>query len=118
MADRVDMASGAQLSVTDLRGSSRHPVEIKVIAEHRRLGDIRLTIGNISAHGFMTVSPLPLERGERVTIRLPQIGRIEAHLIWKSGERGGFQFERIIRLSEFNGMIDMVQSNPRLRRER
>ena len=111
------MASGAQLSVTDLRGSSRHPVEIKVIAEHRRLGDMPLTIANISAHGFLIETAVPLERGERVTIRLPQVGRIESHLIWKSGERSGFQFERIIRLHEFNAMLDIVRPRSRTRRE-
>jgi hypothetical protein len=112
------MASGAQLSVTDLRRSTRHPVDQPVLAEHRRLGDIPLHVVNISAHGFMTDSVSQLTRGERVTIRLPVIGRIESHLIWSTGDRAGFQFERIIRLDEFNAMIAAIQPNPRLRKER
>ena len=76
------MGAGAQLSVTDLRQATRHPVDHRVIAEHRRLGDVHLHVINISAHGFMADGAPGLDRGERVIVRLPVIGRIEAHLIW------------------------------------
>jgi len=59
-----------------------------------------------------------LSRGDRVIIRLPVVGRIEAYVIWLSGERAGFQFERIIRLDDFMSIIDELQPNPRLRRPR
>lgn len=112
------MSAGAQLTVTDLRRAARHPVDHKVIGEHRRLGDVHLHIVNISAHGFMVEGVLELERGERVVIRLPELGRIEAHLIWNTEGRAGFQFERIIRLDDFMRLIDAIQPNPRLRRSR
>jgi len=110
------MAQGAQLSVTELRRSARHPVHIRLVAEHRRLGEFPIEIANISAHGFMADNPIDLGRGERITIRLPFAGRIEAHLIWNTGDRAGFQFERIIRLDDFSAMMDAIQPNPRLRR--
>ena len=56
-----------------------------------------------------------LARGERVIIRLPEVGRIEAYVIWVRDERAGFQFERIIRLDDFMRVIDVLQPNPRLR---
>ncbi len=112
------MASGAQLSVTELRRSARHPVHFRVAAEHRRLGEIMVDVANISAHGFMVSNVLDLGRGERITIRLPVAGRIEAHLIWNTGDRAGFQFERIIRLDDFTAMMTALQPNPRLRSER
>ncbi|GGZ95680.1 PilZ domain-containing protein [Novosphingobium arvoryzae] len=112
------MGAGAQLTVTDMRRATRHPVDHKVIGEHRRLGDVHIHIVNISAHGFMANGPLDLSRGERVVIRLPEVGRIEAHLIWTTDDRSGFQFERIIRLDDFMRMIDTLQPNPRLRRKR
>lgn len=113
------MGLGAQLSVTDLRRSTRHPVDFRLIAEHRQRGDLHLHIVNVSAHGFMVQGvEHGLGRGERVNIRLPHIGRIEAHLIWVSGDRAGFQFERIIRMNEFMALIDEVQPNPRLRNRR
>ena len=112
------MGAGAQLSVTDLRRAARHPVDYRVIGEHRRLGDVQLHVTNLSAHGFMVDGELELGRGERVVIRLPQVGRIEAHVIWVTDMRAGFQFERIIRLEDFTAMIDLLQPNPRLRNRR
>jgi hypothetical protein len=112
------MGAGAQLSVTDMRRAMRHPVDFPVIGEHRALGDVHLHIANISGHGFMSVGHHGLNRGERIVIRLPVVGRIEAHLIWLTDERSGFQFERIIRLDDFGQVIDAMQPNPRLRRAR
>ncbi len=106
------------MSVTDLRRASRHPVDVPVIAEHHDRGDIKLHISNISAHGFMVDDGMNLGRGDRVIVRLPVIGRIEAYVIWTKDARAGFQFERIIRLDDFMQMIDTLQPNPRLRRSR
>ena len=109
------MASAAQLSIPDLREPSRHPVNQRFLAEHRRRGDIELHVANLSAHGFMTASDTGLSRGERVVIRLPHVGRIEAHMIWAVGKRAGFQFERILRSDDFSLLIAAVQPNQRLR---
>ena len=89
-----------------------------MIGEHRRLGDVHMQIVNLSAHGFMVQGDCGIARGERVVIRLPVVGRIEAHMIWHAEERAGFQFERIIRLDDFMRLIDKIQPNPRLRRPR
>ncbi|MEM6908797.1 MAG: PilZ domain-containing protein [Pseudomonadota bacterium] len=112
------MSAGANLSVTDLRRSTRHPVDFPVIVEHHAKGDLNLHVCNISAHGFMVDDADQLERGDRVIIRLPVVGRIEAYVIWTRDERAGFQFERIIRLDDFMAIIDTLQPNPRLRRKR
>lgn len=109
---------GAQLSVTDLRRAARHPVDYRVIGEHRVHGDVMLHVVNISANGFMVDGALTLNRGERVTIRLPEVGRIEAFVIWNNGDRAGFQFERILRLDDFMRTIDALQPNPKLRASR
>lgn len=112
------MSAGAQLSVTDMRRAARHPVDYPVIAEHYDHGDMTVHIANISAHGFMIDNAEKLTRGDRLIVRLPVVGRIEAYCIWVRDERAGFQFERIIRIDDFMGMIDELQPNPRLRRRR
>ncbi len=112
------MPIGAQLSVTDLRRVARHPVDHPVLAEHFKQGDIKLHVVNVSAHGFMIDDGNDLLRGDRVILRLPVVGRIEAYVIWTRDNRAGFQFERIIRLDDFMAMIDTLQPNPRLRRQR
>lgn len=112
------MVTGAQLSVPEMRRATRHPVDYPVNAEHRTRGDMVLHIANISAQGFMVDNSPLLERGDRVIISLPGIGRIEAYVIWIADERAGFQFERILRLDDFMALIDRLQPNPRLRRRR
>jgi hypothetical protein len=112
------MSAGAQLSVTDKRRAARHPVDHKLIAEHRQLGDVHLHIVNLSAQGFMCKGELDLARGERLVMRLPVVGRIEAHMIWSHEGRSGFQFERIIRIDDFLKLVDATQPNPRLRPRR
>lgn len=110
------MAGGAQLSVTDLRRASRHPVDYSVIAEHLLHGDLKLHISNVSAHGFMVDQAVEVSRGDRLIVRLPTVGRIEAYCIWQTEDRAGFQFERIIRFDDFQSMISEMQPNPALRR--
>ena len=112
------MSAGANLSVTDMRRAARHPVDFPVIVEHFVHGDLNLHVCNISAHGFMVDDAHKLSRGDRVIIRLPVVGRIEAYVIWNRDERAGFQFQRIIRLVAFVSIIDTLQPNPRLRRKR
>jgi len=110
------MGGGAKLSVTDLRRASRHPVDCAVPAEHRRLGtNIPMHISNISSNGFMVDNADALERGDRVLVRLPVIGRIEGHCIWTLDTRAGFQFERIIPADEFTTLVRRLQPNPALR---
>lgn len=112
------MPVGAQLTVTDQRRAARHPVDFPVIAEHFVHGDLKLHISNMSAHGFMIDDAHDVSRGDRIIIRLPIVGRIEAYCIWVRENRAGFQFERIIRLDDFMAVIDELQPNPRLRQPR
>ena len=100
---------GAQLDVTDLRQQSRYSVSYTAKAEHRAFGEMRLDIANISRSGFMVESRSGIERGDRLEVRLPIVGRIESFCIWKMGQRAGFQFERLIRPDEFDVMIGPMQ---------
>ncbi len=112
------MSAGANLSVTDMRRAARHPVDFSVLADHFTLGELTLHVCNLSANGFMIDNAPALNRGDRVMIRLPVVGRIEAYVIWTIDSRAGFQFERIIRLDALLEMLDRLQPNPRLRRKR
>jgi hypothetical protein len=92
----------------DLRRAARHRADFAVIVESKLHGDQPAHIVNISAHGFMTDDNVLFERGDRVELRLPNVGRIEAHLIWTVENRAGFQFERVVRIPEFLQMLEKV----------
>ena len=110
------MHGGAQLSVTDMRSSARCPVDYNTIGDHLSLGEMELHICNISNQGFMLDRCDSLERGHRIIVRLPVIGRIEGCCIWTHEKRAGFQFERIIRPDVYAEMIAELQPRARMRR--
>lgn len=97
----------------DLRRAARHRADHKVIAESKKHGDRTIHIVNISAHGFMIDDNPVYERGDRVELRLPAIGRLEALVIWTVEKRAGFQFERVVRLPDFLTLLDQI--GPKLR---
>jgi PilZ domain len=102
------MATAATEPMYDMRRAARHRADFGALAESRRHGDVRVHIANVSAHGFMIDDNLVFEHGDRIELRLPVIGRIEAHLIWTVDGRAGFQFERVVRLPDFIALIDKV----------
>lgn len=107
------MALAAQNNDMDLRRAARHRADHKVIAESKVHGDQTIHIVNMSAHGFMIDNNPGFERGERVELRLPVIGRIEALVIWTVENRAGFQFERVVRLPDFLAVLEHI--GPKLR---
>ncbi len=92
----------------DLRRAARHRADYPIIVESKLHGDQKLHITNISAHGFMVDDNTKFQRGDRFEMRLPAVGRIEAHLIWSVEKRAGFQFERVIRLPDFMAMLEIL----------
>lgn len=107
------MVQSAQTDDMDLRRAARHRADHMVIVESKQHGDQKVHITNISAHGFMVDDNTLFERGDRIELRLPAVGRIEAHLIWSVEKRAGFQFERVVRLPDFIALLEKV--SPRLR---
>ena len=73
----------------------------RLLRESRQHGEKTIHIVNVSAHGFMTDGNPGYQRGERVKLRLPVIGRIEALVTWTVKQRVGLKFERVLRLPDF-----------------
>ena len=105
------MAKASQNSDAELRSKARHRANHKVIAESRQHGEKTIHIVNVSAHGFMIDGNPGYQRGERVELRLPVIGRIEALVTWTVEQRVGLQFERVLRLPDFLALLDII--NPK-----
>lgn len=99
------MCADAQISAVRPHRDMRHQVRHPVVGRHHRIGDIPLVIANVSAKGFMANCAPGLGRGDRVSIRLPVIGGIEAHVAWTSPDRSGFQFERMIRADDLSELV-------------
>ena len=102
------MAKASPNSDAELRSKARHRANHKVIAESRQHGEKTIHIVNVSAHGFMIDGNPGYQRGERVELRLPVIGRIEALVTWTVEHRVGLQFERVLRLPDFLALLDVI----------
>ncbi len=107
------MAQPQPTNDVDLRRAARHRASYDAILESKAHGDCKAHIANISAHGFMIEGNIIFERGDRVELRLPAVGRIEAYMIWSVESRAGFQFERVLRLPDFMALLEKV--SPKLR---
>ncbi|GAB5489403.1 MAG: hypothetical protein Pars2KO_29730 [Parasphingorhabdus sp.] len=102
------MPSAASQPNPDPRRASRFPVDFSTICDSRKDGEFSVRMTNVSAHGCQLVHDVELKKGDRVVVRLPVAGRIEAFLIWSHNGRSGFEFERVIRPDEFMEMIDTI----------
>ena len=104
------MQTNASQSDLENRRGARHRTKFPTLLEHLRHGDVPAVVTNISAHGFMVEDCPSLQRGDRVNIRFPVVGQLEAYVIWVMDDRAGLQLERIIPLPEFMKLLDILQN--------
>tara|TARA_R110000850_G_scaffold88907_3_gene190685 strand:+ start:3007 stop:3324 length:318 start_codon:yes stop_codon:yes gene_type:complete len=104
------MTTASPETSPDLRRATRFPVDYQTICELHPDREIRVHIANISANGMMLVDPIDMAKGDRLTVRLPVAGRIEAFLVWSHQGRHGFKFERVIREPDFMAMLDQMNN--------
>ncbi len=107
----------SKIQEEDLRLASRHPTEFIANFVHRRLGEGKLKVANLSAQGCMIENCPEIGRGERLEVAFPIVGRMDCHVVWQRDERAGLQFERIIRLDDFMALLKVIgkQHTRRLR---
>ena len=102
------MAKVSPNSDAELRSKARLRANHKVIAENRQHVERTIHIVNVSANCFMIDGNPGYQRGERVELRLPVIGMIEALVTWTVEQRVGLQFERALSLPDFLALLDMI----------
>ena len=105
------MTSAHNHTSPDLRRATRFPVDFETVCEFHPDQEKLIRITNISAHGLMVSETLDMEKGDRVIVRLPVAGRIEAFLVWSHQGRCGFEFERVIREPDFVAMLERIKNS-------
>lgn len=95
----------------EMRQAARFDVDFDTIFENSSDGEFVAKIGNVSASGFLLAGATALNKGDRVIVRMPVVGRIEAYLVWKQDTRAGFKFERLVRLPDFMAMVAAIEQN-------
>jgi hypothetical protein len=106
------MGLRTRLTVIEMRREQRYRVTYTAKGEFRTAANFELRIISISAFSFRIEGYTSLACGERILVRLPVIGSIEAYLAWKHEGRAGFQFERLIRADAFDKLVSLLKQNP------
>jgi hypothetical protein len=76
----------------DRRGSARRALQLDVESQGAGRGKASVTIHDLSLTGVLIETSTPLTVGEAFEIDLPQTGKVEASVVWSSGEFYGCQF--------------------------
>ncbi len=100
----------AQHNHADLRQATRHRADFKTIMERPGGGEQFAHICNVSANGFMIDDASGIDRGDRVSVRFPVVGRIESYCVWAVDSRAGFQLERLVRMPDFMAMLEILNA--------
>jgi transcriptional regulator with XRE-family HTH domain len=76
----------------DHRGAPRRALRLEASGILPDGREANVTIHNISAAGLLIETTLELARGETLTLDLPQAGRVEAAVVWRSEALHGCAF--------------------------
>lgn len=77
--------------IGERRGSARRALRLAV--DGRAHGACRVTIHDLSLTGVLIETSTPLAAGETFEVDLPEAGKVEASVVWSSGEFYGCQFK-------------------------
>lgn len=101
------MSLDAQRIAPDFRMDTRFRVNFRVTGQHRHLDTIFMHVVDISSTGLMVDERAGVERGDSITIRLPNVKVVEALCIWTWHQIAGLQFDEPLNSCElavaFNG---------------
>lgn len=82
------------MSAVDTRNVSRDSLFLFAeLAFDGRVGLVRAKVRNLSAGGMMAESGVAAGRGERITVRLRNIGEVKGTVAWVHGNRFGIAFD-------------------------
>lgn len=73
--------------------------------------DLKLTISDISAEGFVARSDDKIDIGERIRVMLPMVGSSIAVVGWMSDGRIGCRFEQAIDRASYYELLAAMVSN-------
>lgn len=95
----------ASLAFRDDRTVGRDEVHYRAKAFGPDARPLSLVIVNMSAQGLMARCETHYEPGERITISLPVVGAIVAHIRWSLGGRIGCELDRTIDLADYYELL-------------
>jgi PilZ domain len=91
MAMRAHFEEAAESG--ERRGSARRALRLDLENDRGPNGAGQATIHDLSLTGVLIETSTPLAEGETFEVDLPQAGKVEASVVWSSGEFYGCKFK-------------------------
>ena len=95
----------------DRRRSARRALRLDVESTAESRGIAHVTIHDLSLTGVLIETSTPLGAGETFEVDVPGTGKIEATVVWNSGEFYGCQFQESISTAALSAAL--LRSPPR-----
>ena len=76
------------------RGTKRCLLSLETCLRYRGLREAAIRLSDLSFGGFAGECAVSLEKGEYVSLALPQIGLVRARVVWQSRGRMGARFNK------------------------
>ena len=100
----------AAMAVTESRGEHRDEVHHRTRAIGADGRGHTLLLVNISARGLMARCEAPFAVGDRIQVRMPVVGPVDAEVRWALGGRIGCQLDATIPLASYYAVLaEMVR---------
>lgn len=93
------------------RVSSRRALRLDIQGDGAAHGAAQVTIHDLSLTGVLIETSTPLASGETFEVDLPQAGKVEASVVWSSGEFYGCEFIEPISTAALSAAL--LRSPPR-----
>lgn len=93
------------MRMTELRQDDRIPLSCDV--EFKRHGDARYRVElfDLSPQGCCLSPPIRLDKGDSVSLRIPQIETIHGQVAWVQGWKAGVQFDHAFHPAVFDQLV-------------
>ena len=76
------------------RGAKRCLLSLETCLRYRGLREAAIHVSDLSFGGFAGECTVALEKGEYVSLALPQIGLVRARIVWQKQGRIGARFNK------------------------
>lgn len=93
------------MTFVDMRSYERVVAQQVLLGRHRLFGEILLHVSDFSPGGLLVKSRHGIERGDLLTVQIPNLGGLEVLCIWKHHQAAGFSFQLPLPYEKFAVML-------------
>lgn len=111
MFRKIDISRAAYVAA-DMRAAPRRGCHYRMPVTMPDFLNRFATVVDLSADGLRFRTDRTLDEGDQVTIKMPLIGRILAHVVWSKDGNTGVQFDESISSQDYIPLLRVLNIKP------